>query len=173
VLSAVELGLFRQQPIGQVLVDQNLIPQSLIGPAIELQNMVKRKDLRPTQAAQALMYVHREHVTVQDALRQLGLGTKKIEGWKEALELLRISGLLGEHTVRALSELADKSKGEEVKALLDSGLLDELLFQAAVRCNNLLQAKKLRKDQAVIALHYCMRSRTGLDDALSDLSYTI
>jgi hypothetical protein len=173
VLCAVELGLFRQQPIGQVLVDQNLIPQSLVGPAIELQNLVKRKDLRPTQAAQALMYVHREHVTVQEALRQLGLGTKRIEGWKEALELLRVSGLLGEHTVRTLTDLAEKRKGEEGKALLDSGLLDELIFQAAVRCHNLLQAKKLRKDQAVIALHYCMRSRTGLDDALTDLSYTV
>lgn len=173
VLSAVEVGLFRQQPIGQVLVDSNLIPSSLVGPAIELQNMVKRKDLRPTQAAQALMFIHKERVSVPEALRQLGLGTKRIEGWKDALELLRMAGLLGQHTVKTLTELAERRKGEEAKALLDSGLLDELLFQAAVRCNALLQAKKLRKDQAVIALHYCMRSRTGLDDALSDLSYQV
>jgi hypothetical protein len=173
VLSAVEVGLFKQQPIGQVLVDSNVIPPGLVGPAIELQNMVKRKDLRSTQAAQALMFVHKERVSVPEALRQLGLGTKKIEGWKEALELLRMSGLLGQHTVKTLTELAERRKGEEAKALLDSGLLDELLFQAAVRCNALLQAGKLRKDQAVIALHYCMRSRSGLDDALTNLSYQV
>jgi hypothetical protein len=173
VLSAIEVGLFRQQPIGQVLVDSNVIPEFLIGPAIELQNMVKRKDLRPMQAAQVLMYIRQERISVADALKQLGLGTKKLEGWKEALELLRMAGLLGEVTAKTLMELAEKRKGEEAKALLDSGLLDELIFQAAVRCNGLLQQKRLRKDQAVIALHYCMRSRTGLDDALSDLSYTV
>jgi hypothetical protein len=173
VLSAIEVGLFRQQPIGQVLVDSNMIPNFLIQPAIELQNMVKRKDLRPTQAAQALMFVHKEHVSVQDALRQLGLGTKKLDGWKEALELLGTSGLIGQTAVKTLIDMAEKRKGEEVKTLLDSGLVDELLFQSAVRCNSLLQAKKLRKDQAIIALHYCLRSRTGLDDALSDLSYSV
>jgi hypothetical protein len=119
------------------------------------------------------MYIRQERISVADALKQLGLGTKKLEGWKEALELLRMAGLLGEVTAKTLMELAEKRKGEEAKALLDSGLLDELIFQAAVRCNGLLQQKRLRKDQAVIALHYCMRSRTGLDDALSDLSYTV
>lgn len=173
VLSAVEIGLFRNQPVGQVLVDSQLIPNYLVQPAIELQAMVKRKDLRPTQAAQALMYVSKQLCSLTEALRQLGLDTKHIEGWKEALQLLRMAGLIGDTSLRTLSDLAERRKGEEAKALLDSGLLDELLFQSAVRCNALLQAKKLRKDQAVIALHYCLRSRTGLDDALSDLSYNV
>lgn len=173
ILSAVEVGLFSQQPVGRVLVESNLIPEFLVGPAIELQNMVKRKDMRPIQAAQALVLVHKKRCTVAEAIRELGVGTRKIEGWKEALDLLKQAGLLGDHTVRTLTDLADKRKDEPGKALLDSGLLDELLFQAALRCNILLQQKRLRKDQAVIALHYCLRSRTSLDDALNDLSYTI
>lgn len=172
-LSAVEIGLFRQQPVGRVLVESNLIPEYLVGPAIELQNMVKRKDMRPIQAAQALVLVHKKRCTVAEAIRELGVGTRRIEGWKEALDLLKQAGLLGEHTVRTLIELAEKRKDEPGKALLDSGLLDELLFQSALRCNILLSQKRLRKDQAVIALHYCLRSRTSLDDALNDLSYTV
>jgi hypothetical protein len=46
VLSAIEVGLFRQQPIGQVLVDSNVIPEFLIGPAIELQIFARCKPLR-------------------------------------------------------------------------------------------------------------------------------
>lgn len=171
VLSAVELGLFRQQPVGRILVEGNLIPESLLGPAVELQTMVKNKEVRPMQAAQALMLVHRKHIPLKQAIQELGIGSKTIINWKEALELLKQSGLLGEHTVRTLNELAEKGKTDPVKTMLDSGFLDELLFQAAVRCNMLLQQKRLRKDQAVIALHYCMRSRTSLDDALQDLSY--
>lgn len=173
ILSAVELGLFRQQPVGQVLVENNMIPEFLVGPSIELQNMVKRKELRSIQAAQALVLIHKKRITLEAAIRELGIGTKNVDGWKESLELLKQAGLLGEHTLRTLLDLAEKHKSDPIKAMIDSGLLDELLFQAAVRCHTLLTQKRLRKDQAVIALHYCMRSRSSLDDALSDLSYTV
>jgi hypothetical protein len=172
VLAAIELGLFKNKPVGQVLVEHKLIHESLIRPALQLQKMVQAKELRPTQAAEVLMFVHKRQCTIEQAAKELGLNTT-LEGWKEALDLLKTSGLVSDMHYR-LSVSAVNLKLHDVRGALSStGAIDELLFQAAMRCQFLMTEQKMRLEQAVIALHYCARSRTNLDEAIKELSWSV
>jgi hypothetical protein len=172
VLHAIELGLFNNQPIGKVLVEAKLIPDSLINPALELQNLVKKGELRPAQAAEVLMYIRQHGVSITQAVQGLGLGRKTVDGWKEALDLLKAAGLLSEANFRDVVALCQKNRNDIGRAITDCQLIDELLFQSAVRCVLLVRQQKLQQPQAVIALHYCLRSRSNLDEALQDLSFS-
>lgn len=171
-LAAIELGLFKNKPIGQVLVEHKLIHESLIRPALQLQKMVQAKELRPSQAAEVLMCVHKKHCTLEQAAKELGLNTT-MDGWKEALDLLKMSGLLSDMHHR-LAVSAVNMKPHDVRGALSStGAIDELLFQAAMRCQFLMANQKMRLEQAIIALHYCARSRTNLDEAIKELSWSV
>jgi hypothetical protein len=99
------------------------------------------------------------------------LSKSNADGWQEALTLLTAAGLLREPIYKQLLKLAQGQPANPVKAILGSGLLDDLLFRAALRCNILLSRQELRREQAMIALHYCLRSRTNLDDALTELPF--
>lgn len=172
VLNAIELGLFKNQPIGKVLVESNLIPDSLVESALALQNLVKKGDLRPAQAAEVLMYIRQHGVSINQAVQGLGLGRKKIEGWKDALDLLKAAGLLSETNFRNVVALCQKNRDDVGRVITECNLIDELLFQSAIRCVMLVRQAKLQQPQAVIALHYCLRSRSNLDEALQDLSFS-
>lgn len=173
VLAAIELGLFKNKPVGQVLVEHKLIHESLIRPALQLQKMVVAKELRPTQAAEVLMHVHKHGVTVEQATKELGLDSNTLDGWKEALALLKTSGLLSDMHHRLLLSAVSVRPHDVRGALTSTGAIDELLFQAAMRCQYLMSEKKMRLEQAVIALHYCARSRTNLDEAIKELSWSV
>lgn len=173
VLAAIELGLFKNKPVGQVLVEHKLIHESLIRPALQLQKMVHAKELRPTQAAELLMHVHKNHTTIEQAAKELGLGSTTLDGWKEALDLLKTSGLLSDIHYRLLVSAVNTRPHDIRNALMSTGAIDELLFQAAMRCQFLMSEQKMRLEQSVIALHYCARSRTNLDEAIKELSWKV
>lgn len=173
VLAAIELGLFKNKPVGQVLVEHKLIHESLIRPALQLQKMVHANELRSTQAAEVLMFVHKNQVTIEQAVKEMGLESLTLDGWNDALSLLRTSGLLGDHNYRAAMAAVNNRPHDVRGALSSTGVIDELLFQAAMRCRYLMEADKLKLEQAVIALHYCARSRTNLDEAIKELSWSV
>lgn len=171
-LSAVELGLFKERPVGQVLIELKLISDRLLAPALRLQELVKKGDLRSGHAAQVLMLIHRNNMTMEAALEDMGLSKGTLQGWREALELLRRSGLLNDTNYQAALELGEKNPVNVVPAIVGGGCVDELLFGAAMRSMQLLQSNALRLEQAIIALHHCARSRNSLDEAIRDLSFT-
>lgn len=171
-LSAVELGLFKEQPVGQVLIEMKLISDRLLGPALRLQELVRKKELRSGHAAQVLMLIHRNNMTMEAALEDMGLSKGALQGWREALELLRRSGLVSEVNYQRALEAGDKNPVNIMQAIAATGCVDELLFNAAMRSMQLLQANKIRLEQAIIALHHCARSRNSLDEAIRDLSFS-
>lgn len=170
-LSAVELGLFKEQPVGQVLIDLNLVSDRLLAPALRLQELVRKGELRSGHAAQVLMLIHRNNMSMEAALEDMGFSRGALQGWREALELLRRSGLLTDANYQKAMDAGDKNPVNVVPAIVDPGYVDELLFNAAMRSMQLLQANKLRLEQAIIALHHCARSRNSLDEAIRDLSF--
>lgn len=171
-LSAVELGLFKEQPVGQVLIELKLISDRLLAPALRLQELVRKNELRSGHAAQVLMLIHRNNMTMEAALEDMGLSKGSLQGWREALELLRRSGLLTEQNYQKAMELGDKNPVNVMQAVVSAGCVDESLLNAAMRSMQLLQANRLRLEQAIIALHHCARSRNSLDEAIRDLSFS-
>lgn len=73
VTQALEQSLQEKAPIGQLLVRQGFTSQETIDNALNLQQMVDNKFLRPEQASRCLSYIDATGAKVSDALVHLGL----------------------------------------------------------------------------------------------------
>ncbi len=55
--------------------------------------------------------------------------------------------------------------------LVSAGKVNQKTIAAAHQCEYLLSEKKIKLEQAMIALNYCERSRVGLTEAIVDLGW--
>jgi hypothetical protein len=62
---------------------------------------------------------------------------------------------------------------DAVKAVLVKELIDANTFKAGIDCLRLLADERLKREQAIIALLYCYRSRVNLRDAIIDMNWLI
>ena len=71
VMDALEWGLANQQPIGTVLVSQQLISQELLDAALFFQTCVKSDELDPLKACECLSEVFSTGVSPEEALKEV------------------------------------------------------------------------------------------------------
>jgi hypothetical protein len=90
---------------------------------------------------------------------------------QKAIDLCKKAGLLQEQDFLAAVSVKKKHGGEVSKILAAAGKLDSNTFQAAVTCNNLMELGRLKMEQAIIALHYCQRSRVSFNDAVDEMGW--
>ena len=114
-------------------------------------------------------------------IRQTGSGTfyavhpntgqEQTANLLSVLALLKQAGLITDKDYnRALS--ADGPARKEVgKYLVEQGIIDDQTLHCAVQCRSLIEKNELKPEQAIIALHYCQRSRVSLNDALTELHF--
>ncbi|MBX9940041.1 MAG: hypothetical protein K2Y32_12345 [Candidatus Obscuribacterales bacterium] len=145
--------------IGQVLVMAGIISAPQLKTALSLQDQLRSGTLSMDEALQKLA----ETMISGNSYR-----TQSVDGpVKEALSLLRQSGLLSEPDWQA----AESKGGDVASSLVASGKLDQLTMKAALDCAKLLAVGKLRIEQAVPSLHYCQRMRVPLSEALDELGF--
>ena len=86
---------------------------------------------------------------------------------------MKVAGLLSDFDIESGRKVALKHNSSVLKILKTSGKLDEFTVEASVKLAKLVDANKFKPDQAVIALHFCQRSRVSLEDALKELGWQI
>lgn len=90
------------------------------------------------------------------------------------LKLLHKAGLVGESDYnKAMALQGPQAEGEAGKYLVSNNILDNKTLHAAVQVQALIEKQALKTEKAIIALHYCQRSRIGLDEALDELGWKI
>lgn len=90
------------------------------------------------------------------------------------LKLLHKAGLVGESDYnKAMALQGPQAEGEAGKYLVSNNILDNKTLHAAVQVQALIERQALKTEKAIIALHYCQRSRIGLDEALDELGWKI
>lgn len=90
------------------------------------------------------------------------------------LKLLHKAGLVGDSDfAKAMSLQGPQAEGEAGKYLVSNNILDNKTLHAAVQVQALIEKQTLKTEKAIIALHYCQRSRIGLDEALDELGWKI
>ncbi len=173
ILGAVEESVVREKALGQVLVQMNLISRERLADALKLQEMTDNKTLSPLQAVDVLRTVHTHNKTLNRAVAELGLLKPEAQEQVKLGELLKLCGWITEAEINEAVELASKNSNLLGKMLVAFGFIDEGMLYSSLRCQFLLREGFIKREQAIIALHYSQRTGCPFDQALQELGYTI
>lgn len=152
-------------PLGQILVEAAILRGPILKTALTLQQKVRDSKIDKDEAIDQL------------CIEVFGVSSKKRSGDSEtkestkAVELLKSAGLISDFDLDTASKVKDKHGGRLVNILQRAGKLDTLTVEAALQSVRLMKDEKLNVDKAAIALHYCQRSRVGLENALEELGW--
>ena len=69
LMASVELGLLSEKRLGEVLVEEGLVPQQIVNSALEIQKLVASGVIRKVEAAIALTIIHKKNCSVEEAVR--------------------------------------------------------------------------------------------------------
>lgn len=170
LLNAVELGLISQKPLGQVLIELNLVSEDILKVALQLQDLVSKGTLRPLQASQVLVHVRETGRTIPEAVAQVERGMSS-----ETIDITLKDFLMTVKTVTTddiqnAFEVSVNNNQILGRMLLLSGIIDEPTLQAAMRLVFLVKGGLLNIEQAQQAFDYSTRHRATIDEALQELN---
>lgn len=175
VMNALEWGLVNRQSIGQVLISQMLVSQSILDAALELQKLVDKGELSPTRASECLARVHSGGTSLEDAVADVR-EEQAASGEISFEELLNLANVLTEDELDDAFDITTKSAAVIGKFLVLTGHLDVPTLQAALRCYQLISKGLINRDDAVVTLDYSLhQSPEGpikFDDALKQLGWS-
>jgi hypothetical protein len=173
IMEAIETGLIKNEPVGQVLVNKESVTMSLLDAALKLQEMVDNGKLTPLNTAEVLRQVHAKNIPLSQAVTELGLQKTTSEASVGLGELLKQAGLITEEDIREAFRASMQNSSLLGKILTITGYLDEDTLTAAMRAQTLVKHGHLDTAQAMIALNYVSRMGGSLDEALIDLGWNI
>jgi hypothetical protein len=150
-------------PLGEILVEAGLIRVNILKAALNLQEVVRTGALTKDEAVEAFIQEHFGKAGKQ--------GTGESTHDQNILELIIKAKLILPGDLDAAIAVKKKHGGEVAKILEAAGKVDKITYEAAGRCQTLLEEKRLKIEQAIIALHYCQRSRVSFDDAIDELGW--
>jgi hypothetical protein len=149
------------------------LPTNCVDAALKLQEMVLTGHFPENVAVHALKLAVLNNGVLDDGVilkAKASVPADPNELARQAAATLQNAGLLTEADITRASNNLAKHNNSFADALLSSGKVDRLVLEAAQDCQPLLAEGRMRQDQAIIALHYCHRSRAKLKDAIEDLS---
>jgi hypothetical protein len=150
-------------PLGEILVEAGLIRISILKAALNLQEVVRTGALSKEEAVEEFIQEHFGKAGKQ--------GTGESSHDQNILELFITAKLIQPNDLETAIAVKKKHGGEVSKILEAAGKVDKITYEAAGRCQTLLEEKRLKIEQAIIALHYCQRSRVTFDDAIDELGW--
>lgn len=159
--------------IGQMLVDAGLVNSASVESAAKLQDRVRLGRMTNQQAVEALKKAQSRGGRLEEDEEprqpaQAPTGAPR-DAAKQVVDLLLQSGLITADDIKVAQGVKSKHGGDTGQILVSAGKIDQVTLDAARQCNTLLQASRLKFEKAVIALHYCQRMRSSLDEAIKEL----
>ena len=161
--------------IGEVLFAPDL-PPSCSDSAMRLQEMVCKNEINDKQAIDALKLAAQKGTGVVDdsVLGEIRMRSQATAGAARATAtMLKDSGIITEADLNAAEMKAEREGKDISETLIAMGKTDKLMVDAATQCVEYVSLGKIRPDQAIIALNYCMRARAPIDQAFEELSIDV
>lgn len=169
LLNAVELGLISQKPLGQVLIELNLVSEEILKIALQLQDLVMKGTLRPLQASQVLVQVKETGKSIPEAVALIERGVAADTIDITLKDFLMTSRTVTTDDIQTAFEISVNNNQILGRMLLLSGIIDESTLQAAMRLVFLVKGGILTINQAQQAFDYSTRHRATIDEALQEL----
>lgn len=169
ILSAVELGLVSQKPLGQVLVEQNLVTDSILRIALKIQELVEAGTLKPVQASQVMMQSTEGGLSIPDAVASIQKQDKPAESGVSLKEFLMATRHITDEKLKEAFDSASHNNQILGRVLLTAGMIDEQTLQSAMRIIFLVKGGILDQENATRAFDYCRENKVTIDEALTRL----
>ncbi len=150
-------------PLGEILVEAGLIRVNILKAVLNLQEVVRTGALSKEEAVEAFIQEHFGKAGKQ--------GTGESSHDQNILELVIKAKLIQQGDLDAAIAVKKKHGGDVSKILEAAGKVDKITYEAAGKCQTLLEEKRIKIEQAIIALHYCQRSRVSFDEAIVELGW--
>ena len=87
--------------------------------------------------------------------------------------MLKQAGIITQADLDAAKKQAAEKGTKLEKVLVSMGKIDTKTVLASYQCMTLLSTKKLKLEQAVIALNFCERMRVDFSEAVQELGWNI
>lgn len=185
--------------LGHLFVEAGMVPDRCLDSALKLQEMVREGRLTDAEAILALKKTAASGCMLNDSIIQWAKNPDAIFSSPSAAEstyssqftasdqsasmnkrddaimaktidLLKQSGLITQNDADTAQKVKSKHGGDLGQILVSAGKVSGKTLEATIQCQEYIQHQRLRIDQAIMALHYCERMRTTLEEALSELS---
>jgi serine/threonine protein kinase len=160
-------------PLEAVLVEAGLISNAVWRTLLQLQAAMRSGEMSKEEAVQEF---RKRHAKVQPKITKLAEAAKEKPQMSiptSPVEMLKQAGMISEEDLeKAKKEAADKGTKLE-KVLVAMGKIDTKTVLASYQCMTLLSNKKLKLEQAIIALNYCARMRVDFSEAVQELGWDI
>lgn len=171
VLSALETALELEIPVGQAMIQKNLVSRAALEIALSLQEMVVNKTLTEDQAAQVLNKVAQKGFSPTAALTELAIETGTEDDTRGVWQLLTAAGAINKDVRHAIFSATPPPLAELSQKLLQAELIDEFTLHNAFRCQFLMRSGFLALEQAIVVLNHCRSRRIAADIALRELNW--
>lgn len=172
LMQAVELGLVKEQPIGQVLVEGGLVEDSLLQKALSVQTYVTSGKLRKALSGQVLEMVHRDNISIDAAVEKVQPERQQISNNLPLYQFLQLAGVIGPKDIEEALKAGSRNAQLMGQMLLLTGAVDQSLLLIAMKCSELMAQGILKAEQAVIALGICWKTKASLEDAFRQLGWS-
>ncbi len=178
VMDALEWGLANQQPIGNVLVNQNLISKDLLDAALFFQEAVRDNKIDALKACECLSEVFSTGASPQEVLDQVTEHKPADEPGAPPIDyrrLLTMARVVTDDQIDRAYDAASHTASLIGKILVLTGSLDVPTLQASLRCYQMITKGWLTPDDGIAALDYCLHQNPTapipFEQALRDLGW--
>jgi len=178
VMNNLEIALTSGKPLGETLIDQELISSPLLDAALTLQEMVSNRTLNHNQAAQSLCKIAAGE-TMDEVLSRIHVPEDDFKITVRFHDVLRVAGVL-QHSDIELTDIESGRKPsiadalEAAAKLTQNGFIDKRTYYGALRCYFLMATGWLSIQQGIIALNYfAHKKHLTFDEIMLELDWTV
>jgi Tetratricopeptide repeat len=176
VMSALELGLVNEQPIGQVLVFQGFLTEELLDIALELQRKVDMGDLQPVEAGQALAKISATGIDIVEAVQEFIQPGEEVYEQMTFDKMITLARVVTLEDIEAALEQCTQSAQILAKVLVMTNFITDATMHAILQCYSMMSNNFLSQDDAIIALDYCLHKSADRNitfgEALQELGWS-
>lgn len=170
-ISAIEMGLVNQQPVGQVLVQAGMITDTILEESLKLQEMVAKGNLSGVQAAEILRQANTRNISVEKILAERSTKDDEISRANSVINILQQAGALTAQDMAKADGVSRQLNVSLGEVLLSTGIIDKKLLQAAVQAQGFVDDGILGIGHATAVLHYCQKTGVDFPAALKEVAY--
>lgn len=172
LMQSVEMGLVREQPIGQVLVENGHVSDSILQQALSVQNYVSSGKLRRNLSGQVLDLIQKEGISIEAALEKVQPEKQQISNNLPLYQFLQLAGVIGPKDIEEALKAGSRNAQLMGQMLMLTGAVDQNLLSIALKCSELMAQGILKAEQAVIALGICWKTKASLEEAFKQLGWS-
>lgn len=171
LMDYIELGLVSEQPLGQILIAQNVISEHILTNALELQRMVANGSLIAQQAALVLNTVATSTITIQDVIQAQEPQPQPVVETVPLYQFLQLAGRISPQQIEEAVRTGTRDAQIMGLMLNKIGAIDEFQMSVALALNDFMAKGIVSVEQAIVALNYCITHQISLESAFTQMGW--